>query len=83
MMYGASLGTLDPELQLRLAKAIMIIATADGELAPAEWAALVGGFRAAQMPDAMLQELSRFDSRTAKLEDYLTGITSTSRPPPG
>jgi tellurite resistance protein len=73
MMYGTSLGNHEPEMQLRLAKAIMIIASADGELSPAEWAALVGGFRAAQMPDAMLDELARFDGRTAKLEDYLTG----------
>jgi tellurite resistance protein len=73
MMYGTSLGRHEPEMQLRLAKAIMIIASADGELSPAEWAALVGGFRAAQMPDAMLDELARFDGRTAKLEEYLTG----------
>ncbi|HEY3815891.1 MAG TPA: hypothetical protein VGL81_01910 [Polyangiaceae bacterium] len=72
-LYGTSLGKLDAEMQLRLAKAIMIIASADGELAPAEWAVLVGGFRAAQMPDAMLEELSRFEARGAKLEDYLTG----------
>ena len=68
-------------MQLRLAKAIMIIAAADGELAPAEWAALVGGFRAAQMPDAMLEELSRFDARQAKLEDYLSGDYKHLRAP--
>lgn len=72
-LYGTSLGTLQPEMQLRLAKAIMIIAAADGELSPPEWATLVGGFRAAQMPEAMLEELARFDPHSAKLEDYLTG----------
>jgi tellurite resistance protein len=73
VLYGASPGTFDAELQLRLAKAIMIVASADGELSPAEWAAFVGGLRAAQMPEAMLEELARFDGRSAKLEDYLTG----------
>jgi tellurite resistance protein len=72
MLYGTSVGSHEPEMQLRLAKAIMIIASADGEMSPAEWAAFVGGFRAAQMPDAMLEELARFDARNARLEDYLT-----------
>lgn len=73
VVYGASPGKLDPELQLRVAKAVMIIAGADGELSPAEWAAFVGGLRAFQMPEAMLEELARFDPHNAKLEDYLTG----------
>jgi tellurite resistance protein len=72
LMYGSTLGSHDPEMQLRLAKAIMIIAAADGELSPAEWAALIGGFRAVQMPDSMLEELARFDPRSSKLEDYLS-----------
>ena len=72
LLYGSSPGAHDPEMQLNLAKAIMIIAAADGELSPPEWAALVGGFKAVQMPDAMLEELSRFDARNAKLEDYLS-----------
>jgi tellurite resistance protein len=71
VFYGATIGKVDPEMQLRLAKAIMIIAAADGELSPPEWAMLVGGFRAAQMPDAMLEELAKFDARSAKLEDFL------------
>ena len=73
LLYGATLGNPDPELQLRFAKAIMIIAGADGEVSEREWAMLVGGFKAAQMPDTMLEELARFDWRKAKLEEYLTG----------
>lgn len=72
-MYGTSVGGHDPEVQLRLAKAIMIIAAGDGELSPPEWEALVGGFRAVQMPDSMLEELARFDPTDANLEDYLEG----------
>src|SRR5258706_16462654 len=83
LLYGTSVGGHDPEMQLRLAKAIMIILAGDGEVSPEEWAAFIGGFRAVQMPDAMLEELSRFDPTKAKLEDYLKGdfkhVTSPAR----
>lgn len=71
MFYGAAPGQPDPQIQLRMAKAIMIIVGADGEISPLEWAALVGGLRGVGMPDAMLEELAHFDPHSAKLEDYL------------
>jgi uncharacterized tellurite resistance protein B-like protein len=81
LFYGVAVGGHDPEMQLRLAKAIMIILAGDGELSPAEWAAFVGGFRAVQMPDAMLEELSRFDPHNAKLEEILKGDFKHVRSP--
>ena len=73
LLYGASIGNHEPALQLRLAKAVMIIAAGDGELSPPEWAALAGGMRCAQMPEAMLDELSRFDPKSTNLEELLQG----------
>jgi uncharacterized tellurite resistance protein B-like protein len=72
LIYGAAPGAHDPEVQMNLAKATMIIVGGDGEITPAEWSTLVGTLKAMGASDAALEALRSFDFKGAKLEDYLS-----------
>lgn len=71
MLYGLPMPPSEPELRLRLVKAAMIIARADGELSEAEWEATVAVSRMLEMPDEDLEQLSRFDFANTPIEELL------------
>jgi tellurite resistance protein len=65
-------GAGDP---LRYGKILMTIAGADGEVAPKEMDALQHIARGLGTPDEIVDEVGRFDYRSAKLEDLINGET--------
>jgi tellurite resistance protein len=76
--YGAVPEAPSPDRAMRLAKALMVIVGADGEVSGAEMTALRELGTLMGFPAAVIKELEGFDYRHAKLEDLLRGLTDSS-----
>jgi uncharacterized tellurite resistance protein B-like protein len=57
---------------LRIAKAVILIASGDGELSKIEWEYMVGLAKAYGTSDETIKQLEKFDWKVSKLEDVLT-----------
>jgi tellurite resistance protein len=60
-----------PDQYVRFGKASLVIAGADGELAPEELEYFLGMVSAYGAPESALEEFRKFDYRKGKLEDFL------------
>jgi tellurite resistance protein len=70
--YGAPRGPVPPEWKIQVGKAILTIASADGELSAREWSKWKLLARIAGQPQSVIDELSRIDFTREKLETYFT-----------
>jgi tellurite resistance protein len=71
--YGRTpTGSADP---LRYGKILMTIAGADGEVAGKERAALEGIARGLGTPENVINEIAKFDFKTARLDDLIDANT--------
>lgn len=68
----------DEPLVLDYLKALKWIIGADGEIADAEWQALVGWMQRMHVSEALMTEVSEFDFRKAKLEAILPDLSPGS-----
>lgn len=68
--------TMDPQIMMHVAQALLVVMGADGEVSPREWAAFEGRARTYGYPEEAIQALKAFDFKTAKLEDYVPSITT-------
>lgn len=60
-------------------KALKVIIGADGDIADAEWEALVALLREMGASDSVLTAIEEFDNTSAKLEDVLPSMTAGGR----
>jgi tellurite resistance protein len=70
--YGAPPGPVPPEWKVQVGKAILAIASADGELSDREWSRWKLLARIAGQPQSVIDELSRIDFTQEQVEAYLT-----------
>ncbi|HVL49195.1 MAG TPA: hypothetical protein VM889_11610 [Candidatus Thermoplasmatota archaeon] len=69
-LYGVT-GPVPVETGVKVAKAILAVAAADGDVTEAETAWLFGSFRALGAPDDAVEALLKFDPRSADLKEIL------------
>ncbi len=65
----------DEGLVLDYLKALKCIIGADGEIAEAEWQALMRWMQRVHVPEAIVQAIADFDFKQAKLEDIMPELT--------
>lgn len=72
--YGVT-SPIPPEVQMKVGKAILCVAGADGDLSPTEMNYFLGVSKTMGLTDAHLEELMKFDYRAARLSDLLDKST--------
>jgi hypothetical protein len=72
---------LPPEHLIQYGKAVMLVIGADGEISDAEMRAWMGIARASGVPDEIRDAWRHFDWRSARLEDFVPGISSDPENP--
>jgi tellurite resistance protein len=70
--YGAPPGPVPPEWKIQVGKAILTIASADGELSDREWSMWKLLARIAGQPQSVIDELSHIDFTRERIETYVT-----------
>jgi tellurite resistance protein len=77
LIYGVD--AIAAEDNANYAKALMIIAGADGEISAGEWDWFYDRGRAMGVPKFVLDDFKNFDWRSAKLEDYVGSNHAVAR----